>query len=155
MLRVYLLPRVPRRLRPYFLLSLCLGMAVGLGSAMEYSRASRYLGVFLAGLSFCQVHSMHSEVWHHQMKRVQRWLLRIFFGATIAFEIQIREFWRRDVIIRALAFSIAAFSKFCVAIYAQPLRTEWIKLGTAMTSRAEMVRHVTCDSLPDYCLPHA
>lgn len=110
-LQKHLLPRVPPKYRSRFLLSLCLALAVGLSAAMEYSHASRYLGTFLAGLAFCNVPTMHEKVWGRQMRHIQRWLIRIFFAATIAFEIKIRELFSGAVVIRALAYLLPTFIK--------------------------------------------
>ena len=46
------------------------------------------LGAFLAGLCFCSDHVVHAT-WDRQVKRVYAWLMRLFFAATIGFEIPI------------------------------------------------------------------
>lgn len=40
-----------------------------------------------AGLCFCSLHGFHHGHWHHQVKRVQTWLVRLFFAATVGFSV--------------------------------------------------------------------
>jgi len=51
---------------------------------------SHLLGAFLGGLSFCWMkHHAALNLWHSQVKRIAYWLIRLFFGATVAFSIPI------------------------------------------------------------------
>lgn len=63
---------MPKAHHDGFMLALLLAMAAGLGTALYYSLASRYLGVFLAGLCFCTNARVHHELWEHQLKRSER-----------------------------------------------------------------------------------
>lgn len=76
------MPHVPKKNRKGFLLGLCFSIAVALASALYYTYASRYLGVFLAGLFFCTSPALQHDIWTAQVKKIHRWLLRIFFAAT-------------------------------------------------------------------------
>eukprot|EP01060_Flectonema_neradi_P030717 TRINITY_DN4514_c0_g1_i1.p1 TRINITY_DN4514_c0_g1~~TRINITY_DN4514_c0_g1_i1.p1 ORF type:complete len:1052 (+),score=175.76 TRINITY_DN4514_c0_g1_i1:70-3225(+) len=49
---------------------------------------SHLLGAFVAGMSFSTVPRSH-QVWGRQMKRINRWLIRLFFGSVIAFSIPV------------------------------------------------------------------
>ena len=51
-----------------------------------YAGSSHLLGAFLAGLMFCTDHTIH-KAWKHQIKRILQWMLRVFFSATIGFEV--------------------------------------------------------------------
>eukprot|EP01064_Diplonema_japonicum_P031622 TRINITY_DN5714_c0_g2_i1.p1 TRINITY_DN5714_c0_g2~~TRINITY_DN5714_c0_g2_i1.p1 ORF type:complete len:1059 (+),score=269.48 TRINITY_DN5714_c0_g2_i1:40-3216(+) len=51
---------------------------------------SHLLGAFVAGMSFSRVPRSH-QVWVNQMKKISKWLIRIFFGSTVAFSIPISE----------------------------------------------------------------
>ena len=47
---------------------------------------SHLLGAFIAGMSFCWMDPA-LMLWHSQVKRIANWLIRLFFGATVAFSI--------------------------------------------------------------------
>ena len=49
---------------------------------------SHLLGAFVAGMSFSTVPRSH-QVWGRQMKRINKWLIRMFFGSVIAFSIPV------------------------------------------------------------------
>ena len=51
-----------------------------------YLIGSHLLGVFVAGILFCRV-PRSMMVWKRQVKRIVHWLMRFFFGATVAFSI--------------------------------------------------------------------
>lgn len=59
---------------------------------LYYTKASYLTGAFLAGLSFSQIHSIHTT-FVHQTHRLMKWLLRIFFAASIGFQVPIKTFW--------------------------------------------------------------
>merc|ERR1712179_623867 len=52
-------------------------------------------GCFVAGMSFAMIHHAH-HIWVRQVKRITVWMLRIFFGSTVAFAIPWRDLlsWR-------------------------------------------------------------
>jgi Kef-type K+ transport system membrane component KefB len=79
-------------------LMFCLLLAYGYVSA---GIGSHLLGAFIAGVSFCWMEDHAGLIlWHSQMKRIEQWLIRLFFGATVAFSIPIdkmlsfQSFWR-------------------------------------------------------------
>jgi hypothetical protein len=49
---------------------------------------SHLLGAFIAGMSFCWMDAA-LILWQSQVKRIANWLIRLFFGATVAFSIPI------------------------------------------------------------------
>ena len=51
---------------------------------------SHLLGAFVAGMCFVNVPRSH-QVWVNQLKRIIRWLIRIFFAATVGFKIPIKQ----------------------------------------------------------------
>jgi len=73
--------RVPKQHYEGFMLGVLLAFVLALMPALHYGKGSYLLGCFLAGLCFCTVHEME-EVWKSQVKRLMRWLLRVFFAAT-------------------------------------------------------------------------
>ena len=64
---------------------------------------SHLLGAFMGGMSFCKV-PRSMMVWTAQMKRLNQWLIRIFFACTVGFSIPIDEmmsleaFWKGMVL---------------------------------------------------------
>jgi Kef-type K+ transport system membrane component KefB len=58
---------------------------------LNYSRASYLTGTFLAGLTFSQINSVHAAFAQHG-RGILDWLLRIFFAATIGFQVPITRF---------------------------------------------------------------
>jgi Kef-type K+ transport system membrane component KefB len=58
---------------------------------LDYSGASYLTGAFLAGLSFSQIHSVHASFMRNG-RQILTWLLRMFFAATIGFQIPVTYF---------------------------------------------------------------
>ena len=107
---LFLTPRIMRRLFPLLpprlaarasLLGLA-GVCLALMCALEAMESSYLLGAFLGGLSFSSLPSM-LHLWQAQIKRVQSFLLRIFFSATIGFEIPLRAWAHPRVLALAAA----------------------------------------------------
>merc|ERR1712038_1002528 len=96
-----------------------------------------FLGSFLAGLCFCTDHTIH-HAWHHQIKRVLQWMLRIFFAAAIGFAIPILEFGSPAVIIRGFIYCFAGIGKIVQGFFAQPLNAkEFFIVGFSMSAWGE------------------
>lgn len=86
---------------------------------------------------YCTNKTVH-DAWKHQIKRIQHWMLRIFFSATIGFVIPLREFWSLSVIGKALLFSLATFGKILTGVFALPLEMEtFFIVGFSMAARGE------------------
>eukprot|EP01083_Nonionella_stella_P186239 681308_1 len=99
--------------------------------------SSHLLGAFLAGLCFCTDHTIH-HVWHHQIKRVLQWMLRIFFSATIGFAIPIRDFTSGAVLFRGLVYCLCGIGKIVTGFYARPLTSkEFCIVGFSMSAWGE------------------
>eukprot|EP00978_Attheya_sp_CCMP212_P000846 scaffold1767_cov64-Attheya_sp.AAC.3 len=78
--------------------------------ATHYSQASSLCGAFLAGLSACQdPHA--SRAYNQQLAIIIQWLMRIFFGATIAFQIPIQLFNNSTVIGNGFLLSLSLLGK--------------------------------------------
>ena len=90
-LKQCVLPRVPPNQRDNALLGLPAFLAFCLVPGCHQLGSSHLLGAFLAGLSVCSDEHVH-HAWTKQVKRLLQWLLRIFFAATIGFEVPVREF---------------------------------------------------------------
>merc|ERR1719266_1392279 len=105
-----LMDRVPKESRENVILALLFLATFAFVPMVHYLGSSHLLGAFLAGLCFCTDHTIH-HAWHHQIKRVLQWLLRIFFSATIGFQIPILEFGNPSVLIRGFVYCIAGIGK--------------------------------------------
>ncbi len=93
------MPRVRPKHRDKVRLGVTLLLAILLVPCCHHLGSSHLLGAFLAGLSFCTDDRVHMA-WSRQVKRLLQWLLRIFFAATIGFEVPIKSFASADVMKR-------------------------------------------------------
>jgi Kef-type K+ transport system membrane component KefB len=82
-----------------------------------YCKASPLMGAFLAGLCFCSDHSAH-HAFVTQLKRPMQWMLRIFFAASIGFQVPITRFTNTSVLLQGLALSLALIGKVAVGFLA-------------------------------------
>lgn len=132
-----ILPKVPPQHREHVVLGLILVTAIGLQSAAAAARSSYLLGALLAGLSFSTIRASE-HVWELQVKRLLHWVIKIFFAATIGFEVPIRSFWSRDVLYQSAAFLVPVVVKLVVGWYAVPITTSNVlTVGVAMCARGE------------------
>ncbi len=81
--------------------------------ATTYSQASYLLGAFLAGLAFCQEPNLDQR-FRMEFKRLIRWLMKIFFAATIGFQVPVSLFGDPIVLRRGFLLSAALFGKIAV-----------------------------------------
>jgi Kef-type K+ transport system membrane component KefB len=94
--------------------------AFGLIMLCDVAGSSHLLGGFLAGLCFCSDAEVRA-LWHHQVKRLLQWLIKLFFAATIGFEVPIRTFGDLEVVGHAAVFLIALLGKLATGVWAKPL----------------------------------
>eukprot|EP00538_Stauroneis_constricta_P004518 CAMPEP_0119546592 /NCGR_PEP_ID=MMETSP1352-20130426/944_1 /TAXON_ID=265584 /ORGANISM="Stauroneis constricta, Strain CCMP1120" /LENGTH=831 /DNA_ID=CAMNT_0007591311 /DNA_START=186 /DNA_END=2681 /DNA_ORIENTATION=- len=81
--------------------------------ATFYGKASYLMGAFLAGLTFCSSHDLH-VTFVRQFKRILQWLMRIFFAASIGFQVPVKDFASFKVIWQGLVFTFALLGKLAV-----------------------------------------
>lgn len=81
--------------------------------ATYYAKSSFLMGAFLSGLIFCRNHDVHVR-FVSQFKRVLQWLMRIFFAASIGFQVPIKDFGDGKVIGYGLLFTLALAGKLAV-----------------------------------------
>mmetsp|Transcript_12582 Transcript_12582/g.15482 ORF Transcript_12582/g.15482 Transcript_12582/m.15482 type:complete len:820 (-) Transcript_12582:1380-3839(-) len=91
------LPHIPASQRDIAAFAMMLLLLMGYMPLFYYTQASYLTGAFLAGLSFSQIHSIHST-FIYQTQNLMKWLLRIFFSASIGFQIPITMFWSGRII---------------------------------------------------------
>jgi Kef-type K+ transport system membrane component KefB len=125
-LEKHVLPRVPQHHRPNAVLLCLFSAAIILIPVCKYSGSSELLGAFLAGLCFCSDHVVHAT-WDRQVKRVYAWLMRLFFAATIGFEIPI-EHMNTQSLTKACILCTVSIAKLAMGAFAQPLDSDhfWI-----------------------------
>ena len=75
---------------------------------MNYTGASYLTGAFLAGVSFSQLHHVHAT-FATSTKEVMVWLMRIFFAATIGFQVPVKYFHNPTVLLWGAKFRKCLF----------------------------------------------
>ena len=113
LVRKYIHPRLAPEHIGKAELGLMFGIVLFMMPATYYAKASYLMGSFVAGLAFCTSHDLHSE-FVRQFKRAMQWLLRIFFSASIGFQVPIKDFFSGQVIWKGLVFCLALTGKLAV-----------------------------------------
>jgi len=106
----FVFPRLPAESKGSVSLGILFLLVIGLMPATKYSQASPLMGAFIAGLVFCSNHEAHVN-FVSQLKRVMQWLMRIFFAASIGFQVPIDKFGDGQVILNGLIFTLALLGK--------------------------------------------
>jgi len=88
-------------------------LVLALMPATYYAEASYLMGCFVAGLTFCSFDELH-QAFVRQFKRVLQWLMRIFFAASIGFQVPIQSFNDIEVIWQGLVYTLALIGKVAV-----------------------------------------
>lgn len=86
---------------------------VGLMPATHYAQASYLMGAFVAGLAFCTSHELHA-IFVRQFKRLLQWLMRIFFAASIGFQVPIKDLFQGHVLAQGMVYLFALLGKLAV-----------------------------------------
>ena len=98
---------------------------------------SHLLGAFTAGVSFCWMdHHAALVVWHSQVKRIAGWLIRLFFGATVAFAIPIKKMLDAEALYKGLIIGLGPCIGTKLLAGAVAGREKWV-VGFAMVGRGE------------------
>jgi Kef-type K+ transport system membrane component KefB len=84
--------------------------------ATYFSQASYLLGAFLSGLAFCRDRTGVDELFRNQSKRMIDWLMKIFFAASIGFQVPVQSFGDTTVISRGFLFALALIGKLAVGL---------------------------------------
>ena len=114
-----MVPYLPARMIPKGMLVFTAALAAALMSTLDALQCSYLLGAFLTGLSLCSLSSMH-RIWDTQLKRLQTWLLRLFFASTVGFDVPIAHFGKPRVIAFAAALLLALSGKALCGLLARP-----------------------------------
>jgi len=116
---------------------------------MNYTHSNYLTGAYLCGCIFSQIeHARHTFMEHtHQL---MTWLLRMFFAATIGFQIPVKQFGNPYVIGWGFLLYLCVLSKLPLAFYIpqfedvpkntsyNPFLRDRILAGLAMTCRGEL-----------------
>mmetsp|Transcript_37838 Transcript_37838/g.96082 ORF Transcript_37838/g.96082 Transcript_37838/m.96082 type:complete len:1041 (+) Transcript_37838:56-3178(+) len=102
-----------------FFMLIWLGLCAYLGSLI----GSHLLGAFVAGMCFVNVPRSH-QVWVTQLKRIIRWLIRIFFAATVGFAVPIKMMLTLDAFWKGLVLG-AVPGIFCKVVSGIAARNRW------------------------------
>ena len=111
-----ILDRIPndsRCNREWMSLAIMFVLLLTLIPATYFAKASPLMGAFLAGLVFCSDGHVH-HMFVTQFKRVMQWLMRIFFAASIGFQVPAQEFANGTVILQGFFFTLALLGKVVV-----------------------------------------
>ena len=92
------------------------GLLYALLPATYYSRASYLLGAFLSGLAFCQDRTGVDKLFRKQFKRPMSYLMKLFFSASIGFQVPVRSFGDTKIIGRGFLFVLALMGKLAVGL---------------------------------------
>eukprot|EP00980_Cylindrotheca_fusiformis_P005132 scaffold1087_cov136-Cylindrotheca_fusiformis.AAC.18 len=97
-----------------------LGLLICLLPATHWSQASYLLGAFLAGLAFCQQDGLTVRFQSHFQPLID-WLMRLFFAATIGFQVPLSLFADKNVIAKGFLLSLALLGKVAVGPLLTPV----------------------------------
>ena len=109
----YILCHVTEEMRPKTELAIMLGLLFVLMPATYESKASFLMGAFISGLAFCRSNELH-HTFVRQFKRILQWLMRIFFAASIGFQVPLEALGDGTVIWQGLVFTLALSGKIAV-----------------------------------------
>jgi len=111
----YILSRFPSEVHDKLELLIMFSMLLLLMPATFYAKASFLMGAFVAGLTFCSSHTLH-HIFVTQFKRLLQWLMRIFFAASIGFQVPVKQFGSGEVIWKGLFLTLALTGKLAAGL---------------------------------------
>jgi len=88
---------------------------------------SHLLGAFVAGMCWVKVPRSH-QIWVSQLKRIIRWLVRIFFAATVGFAVPLQDMLTVKAFLRGLALGVLP-GIICKVVSGIPARLPYKKPG--------------------------
>jgi Kef-type K+ transport system membrane component KefB/glycine cleavage system regulatory protein len=117
-------------------------LAIMLGSLVLYSWigyhiGSHLLGAFVAGMCFVNVPRSH-QIWVTQLKRIIRWLIRIFFAATVGFAVPVDEMKDPDAILKGAVLGLLP-GILCKVASGLAARRAWSSQGEKARASAASV----------------
>lgn len=141
LIKKHILSRFDKGLHDGIEMALMFSLLFVLMPATHYAKASYLMGAFLAGLTFCSSDGLH-HIFVRQFKRVLQWLMRIFFSASIGFQVPIQDFSDTTVIWQGLVFCLVLTGKvavgFMVPNFSQARRFTGLHLKDCLTTGFSM-----------------
>lgn len=101
-------------------LILLFALLVCLVPATHRSQASHLLGAFLAGLSLCQVKGL-ANTFQDEFQCLIDWLMRLFFAATIGFQVPLSLFSDGKVVANGFLLFVSILGKIAVGPLLTPV----------------------------------
>ena len=144
-----LLPMIPKSQRNIAMFVGASAMCMGYMPMMYYSKASYLAGAFLVGFTFSLVEGAH-EKFVHSTHSMMEWLLRIFFAATIGFQVPVKLLFTSKVILEGLClWATCVLVKLLVTVFVprfsrgsqegfNPYMRDILVTGFSMTCRGEL-----------------
>ncbi|KAL7544273.1 hypothetical protein ACHAWF_007655 [Thalassiosira exigua] len=86
-----ILKRIPEPRRELAMFSVMTLMLLGYLPLLNYTKASYLTGAFLAGCTFSQIEHAH-HAFMEKTHQLMTWLLRVFFAASIGFQVPVTQF---------------------------------------------------------------
>lgn len=86
-----ILKRCDESYRELVMFSLLTTLLLGYLPLLNYTKASYLTGAFLAGCTFSQIDSAH-HAFMEKTHQLMTWLLRVFFAASIGFQVPVKQF---------------------------------------------------------------
>ena len=110
------LPMFPKAYREMAMFSLLAVFCMAYLPLLNYTKASYLTGAFLAGATFSQLPDAHHS-FMHSTHQLMEWLLRVFFAATIRFQVPVELFSDSYVIGKGFALYACVAVKFPLGFY--------------------------------------
>ncbi len=143
-----ILKKVPEQYRDLTMFSIMTAMLLAYLPLLNYTKSSYLTGAFLAGATFSQIESAH-HTFIEKTHQLMTWLLRVFFAASIGFQVPVKLFSDPYVIGWGFILYCCVMAKFPLMFYVpqfedvkegasyNPFLRDRLITGLAMTCRGE------------------
>lgn len=143
-----ILKKLPEQHRELAMFSIMTAMLLAYLPLLNYTKSSYLTGAFLAGATFSQIESAH-HAFIKQTHQLMTWLLRVFFAASIGFQVPVKLFSDPYVIGWGFILYACVLAKFPLLFYVpkfedmkegasyNPFLRDQLITGLAMTCRGE------------------
>jgi Kef-type K+ transport system membrane component KefB len=143
-----ILKKLPEQYRELTMFSIMTAMLLAYLPLLNYTKSSYLTGAFLAGATFSQIESAH-HAFIEKTHQLMTWLLRVFFAASIGFQVPVKLFSDPYVIGWGFILYSCVMAKFPLMFYVpqfedvkegasyNPFLRDRLITGLAMTCRGE------------------
>jgi len=142
------LKKLPEQYRDLTMFSIMTAMLLAYLPLLNYTKSSYLTGAFLAGATFSQIESAH-HAFIEKTHQLMTWLLRVFFAASIGFQVPVKLFSDPYVIGWGFILYCCVLAKIPLMLYVpqfedvkegasyNPFLRDRLITGLAMTCRGE------------------